>query len=261
MNRLKDATSPYLQEHANNPVDWYPWGSKALDKARGEDKPIILSVGYSACHWCHVMAHESFEDPAIAAIMNQDFVNVKVDREERPDLDEIYMQATLMFNQGNGGWPMTVFLTPDGRPFHAGTYYPKTDRYGMPSFERVMAAVLDAYQHRPGQVEDIASQITEGLQTGSLSASGGDDKLTPRLLEEAYYGMARNFDAEHGGLSKGRPKFPAPMNLEYLLHMYTRKHETWKHALDMVKITLRKMARGGIYDQLGGGFARYSVDE
>src|SRR5436190_15991184 len=168
MNRLKDSTSPYLLQHADNPVDWYPWGEEALRKAQSEDKPILLSIGYSACHWCHVMAHESFEDPAIAEMINQNFVPIKVDREERPDIDEIYMQATLMFNRGNGGWPMTVFLTPDGRPFHAGTYYPKTDRYGMPSFPRILAAVTHAYRNQRDQVEDIARQVTEGLQSTAL---------------------------------------------------------------------------------------------
>src|SRR5260221_4151881 len=260
MNRLKDATSPYLQQHANNPVDWYPWGSKALDKARGEDKPIILSVGYSACHWFHVMAHESFEDPATAAIMNRDFVSIKVDREERPDLDEIYMQATLIFNEGNGGWPMTVFLLPDGRPFHAGTYYPTSDRFGMPSFQKVMAVVVDAYHNRKAQVEQIATQVTTGLQSPALAI---DDDLNPKadalnasLLEAAYKSAVANFDSIHGGLMKGRPKFPSPMILEYVLR--TCAHTGLRRALDIVTFSLRKMARGGIDDQVGGGFHRYS---
>src|SRR5260221_1037641 len=263
MNRLKDATSPYLQEHANNPVDWYPWGSKALDKARGEDKPIILSVGYSACHWFHVMAHESFEDPATAAIMNRDFVSIKVDREERPDLDEIYMQATLIFNEGNGGWPMTVFLLPDGRPFHAGTYYPTSDRFGMPSFQKVMAVVVDAYHNRKAQVEQIATQVTTGLQSPALAI---DDDLDPKadslnvsLLEAAYKSAVANFDSIHGGLMKGRPKFPSPMILEYVLRNYA--HTGLSRALDIVTFSLRKMARGGIYDQIGGGFYRFHVDK
>ncbi len=259
MNRLKDSTSPYLLQHADNPVDWYPWGEEALRKAQSEDKPILLSIGYSACHWCHVMAHESFEDPATADSMNQNFVCIKVDREERPDLDEIYMQATLMFNQGNGGWPMTVFLTPDGRPFHAGTYYPKSDRYGMPSFSRVMAAVLDAYHNRRDQVEDLATQVTNGLQPAPLNLPNTDDELSPRLLEAAYHGTVQNFDPVNGGLSKGRPKFPNPMNLEFVLRTYA--HTGWPRALEIVAYSLRKMARGGIYDQIGGGFHRYSVDE
>ncbi|HLY24789.1 MAG TPA: thioredoxin domain-containing protein, partial [Aggregatilineales bacterium] len=258
MNHLKDSTSPYLLQHANNPVDWYPWGDEALRKAREEDKPILLSIGYSACHWCHVMAHESFEDPATAAIMNRDFVAIKVDREERPDLDDIYMQATLMFNHGNGGWPMTVFLMPDGRPFHAGTYFPKSDRYGMPSFQRVMAAVTDAYRLRREQVEEIAGQVTHNLVHQGL-VGGTDDALNPQLLEAAYRGIVRDFDSENGGLTKGRPRFPQPMGLDFVLH-------TWKatrdpHALEVVTLSLRKMAQGGMYDQIGGGFHRYSVDE
>src|SRR5258708_5406939 len=263
MNRLKDATSHYLQQHANNRVDWYPWGSEAGKKARREDKPISRGVGYSACHWCHVMAHESFEDPATAAIMNRDFVSIKVDREERPDLDEIYMQATLIFNEGNGGWPMTVFLLPDGRPFHAGTYYPNSDRFGMPSFQKVMAVVVDAYHTRKAEVEHIATQVTTGLQSPALAI---DDDLNPKadslnasLLEAAYKSAVANFDSIHGGLMKGRPKFPSPMSLEYVLRTYA--HTGLSRALDIVTFSLRKMARGGIYDQIGGGFHRYSVDE
>ncbi len=259
MNRLKDATSPYLQQHANNPVDWYPWGDEALETARREDKPILLSVGYSACHWCHVMAHESFEDPETAAIMNHNFVCIKVDREERPDLDDIYMQATLMFNQGSGGWPMTVFLDPQGRPFHAGTYYPKTDRYGMPSFRRVMASVLDAYHNRRDQVNDIANQVAEGLQRVGALDAGDDSYLNPGLLEKAYNGMVRNFDPINGGLTKGQPRFPSPMNLEFVLRTYA--HTRLARASEIVSFSLRKMAHGGIYDQIGGGFHRYSVDE
>jgi uncharacterized protein YyaL (SSP411 family) len=259
MNRLKDATSPYLQQHADNPVDWYQWGDEAFEKAKRESKPVLLSIGYSACHWCHVMAHESFEDPETAEVMNREFVSIKVDREERPDVDDIYMQATLMFNQGNGGWPMTVFLLPDGRPFHAGTYYPRTDRYGMPSFKRVMEAVTDAYHNRPEQVEEIASQVTEGLQHNGLPTNFSDDVLNDTLLEKAYQSMVRNFDSVHGGLSQGRPKFPGPMNLEYVLRYYA--HTGDQRALDIVTFSLRKMAHGGIYDQVGGGFHRYSVDE
>ncbi len=259
MNRLKEATSPYLQQHANNPVDWFEWGAEALDKARHEDKPILLSIGYSACHWCHVMAHESFEDPETAAIMNRDFVNIKVDREERPDLDDIYMQATLMFNHGNGGWPMTVFLTPDGRPFHAGTYYPNTDRYGTPSFRRVMAAVLDAYRNRHEQVEEIASQVATGLQHGGLGVDSAPDTLNVALLDAAYQATLANFDPINGGLSKGRPKFPNPMSLEFALRTAVNMGD--QRGLEIVTFSLRKMARGGIYDQIGGGFHRYSVDE
>src|SRR5258708_37888772 len=263
MNRLKDATSPYLQTHANNPVDWNPWGSEAGKKARREDKPISRGVGLSACLWCPVMAQGRLEDPATAAIMNRDFVSIKVDREERPDLDEIYMQATLIFNEGDGGWPMTVFLLPDGRPFHAGTYYPNSDRFGMPSFQKVMAVVVDAYHNRKAQVEQIATQVTSGLQSPALAI---DDDLDPKadslnvsLLEAAYKSAVANFDSIHGGLMKGRPKFPSPMILEYVVRTYA--HTGLTRALDIVTFSLRKMARGGIYDQFGSGFHRYSCDE
>ncbi|HVO42471.1 MAG TPA: thioredoxin domain-containing protein [Aggregatilineales bacterium] len=259
MNHLKNSTSPYLLQHAENPVDWYPWGEEALKRAREEDKPILLSVGYSACHWCHVMAHESFEDPDTAAIMNQYFVCIKVDREERPDIDDIYMQATLMFNQGNGGWPMTVFLLPNGRPFHAGTYYPKVDRPGVPSFRRLMAAVVEAYRNRRDELEDIASQITRGLQGASLPVAGTDNALTSDLLDNAFETMLQTFDSINGGLSRGRPKFPGPMNLEYVLRYAVNTGSA--RARDVLTFTLHKMADGGIYDQVGGGFHRYAVDE
>jgi uncharacterized protein YyaL (SSP411 family) len=259
MNHLKGATSPYLLQHAENPVDWYPWGDEALNRAKQEDKPILLSVGYSACHWCHVMAHESFEDPATAAIMNDHFVCIKVDREERPDIDDIYMQATLMFNHGNGGWPMTVFLTPDARPFHAGTYYPKTDHPHMPSFRKIMAAVVEAYQNRRDQVEDIAMQVTQGLQRDPLTVGGSDDGLIGELLDKAAATMIQNYDATNGGLTRGHPKFPAPMNLEYLLRYAI--HTGDPRIQEILNFTLRKMAHGGMYDQVGGGFHRYSVDE
>ncbi|MBX3065645.1 MAG: thioredoxin domain-containing protein [Anaerolineae bacterium] len=257
MNRLANATSPYLRQHANNPVDWYQWGEEAFEAARRDDKPILLSIGYSSCHWCHVMAHESFENPEIAAFMNREFINIKVDREERPDIDDIYMQATLMFTGGHGGWPMTVFLLPDGRPIHAGTYFPPRDARGMPGFPRVMAAVLDAYRNRRDDVQDIAAQVTGGLQRSELGLSGGE--LTPALLEQAYQGMIRDFDPMHGGLTRSAPKFPNPMNLEYVLRWAVAQQS--EEALNIVTFTLKKMARGGIYDQIGGGFARYSVDE
>jgi uncharacterized protein YyaL (SSP411 family) len=258
MNHLEHETSPYLLQHRENPVDWYPWGAVALQKAKAEDKPILLSIGYSACHWCHVMAHESFEDPATASVMNDNFVNIKVDREERPDIDDIYMQATLAFTNGHGGWPMTVFLTPDARPFHAGTYFPKDDRYGMPSFRRVMAAVLDAYRNRRAQVEEGAAQVAESLQRDELAVGGAAGALTPALLERAYQGLIRGFDPVHGGLTRQAPKFPGPMNLEFILRTWT--HAGHEAAREAVTFTLRKMARGGIYDQVGGGFHRYSVD-
>lgn len=259
MNHLQNETSPYLLQHADNPVDWYPWGAEALAKAETEDKPILLSIGYSACHWCHVMAHESFEDADTAAYMNEHFVAIKVDREERPDLDDIYMQATLAFNNGSGGWPMTVFLTPEMRPFHAGTYYPKDDRYGMPSFMRVMTSLIDAYDSRRQDVEMVAGRITEDLQRETLNIGGAGQTLTSDVLMSAYQTLIRGFDALHGGLSRGAPKFPNPMNLEFVLRVY--QHSGYERAREIVTYSLEKMARGGIYDQIGGGFHRYSVDE
>lgn len=260
MNRLKNETSPYLLQHADNPVDWYAWGEEALEKARKEDKPILLSIGYSACHWCHVMAHESFEDKATAEMMNELFVNIKVDREERPDLDDIYMKATQIFNQGSGGWPMTVFMTPDGKPFHAGTYYPKEPRYGMPSFKMVMEAVRDAYDNKRQQVEHSANRIVEVLQSEAIGNTENAEKyFTPKLLERAAQKLIAQADEIHGGLHTGQPKFPNPMNLDYLLRYYT--HTKDEDVLNVVTFTLEKMARGGLYDQLGYGFHRYSVDE
>lgn len=260
MNRLQHETSPYLLQHADNPVDWYPWGAEALAKARQEDKPILLSIGYSACHWCHVMAHESFEDKSTADMMNEYFINIKVDREERPDLDDIYMKATQIFNQGHGGWPMTVFLTPDGKPFHAGTYYPKEPRYGMPSFQMVMQAVMDAYRNKRDRVEDSATRIVEVLQSESIArASDADQRLNPSLLERAARQLVARADDVHGGLHTGQPKFPNPMNLDYLLRYYA--HTRNADVLKAITFTLEKMARGGIYDQIGFGFHRYSVDE
>jgi hypothetical protein len=259
MNHLQYETSPYLLQHAHNPVDWYAWGAEPLAKAAAEDKPILLSIGYSACHWCHVMAHESFEDAETAAYMNAHFICIKVDREERPDIDDLYMQATLAFTDGHGGWPMTVFLMPDARPFHAGTYFPKDERYGMPSFMHVMAAVIEAYTNRRDQAETIAGQVTESLQRDELNNSAADSDLRPALLETTYQGLLRNFDPIHGGLSRGQPKFPNPMNLEYVLRVFS--HQGQERAKEAVTFSLEKMARGGIYDQIGGGFHRYSVDE
>ncbi|MDX2139100.1 MAG: thioredoxin domain-containing protein [Chloroflexota bacterium] len=256
MNRLANETSPYLVQHKDNPVDWYPWSDEALAAAKTQDKPILLSIGYSACHWCHVMAHESFEHEPTAQIMNADFINIKVDREERPDLDDIYMQAVQAMSGGRGGWPMTVFLLPDGRPFYGGTYFPLEPRYGMPSFRQVLAGVADAFKNRREQVEESANELTGMLQRDLLGTTG-IDPLDEDLLKQAQAGMARNFDAQHGGFG-GAPKFPNPMNLEFLLRHYARTGDD--SALTMVTFTLRKMARGGIYDQLGGGFHRYSVD-
>ena len=254
-NRLARETSPYLLQHADNPVDWYPWGPEALARARTEHKPILLSIGYSACHWCHVMARESFEDPQTAALMNRDFVSIKVDREERPDLDQVYMRAVQGMT-GAGGWPMTVFLLPDGTPFFAGTYFPPSDRFGMPSFTRVLGAVADAFAKRPADVEETAVQVRDFLNRPSVPLAVG--ALTPALLDEAAAGLARDFDAVHGGFG-GAPKFPQPMLVEVLLRQHVRTGQD--AALQMALQTLRAMANGGIHDQLGGGFHRYAVDD
>lgn len=254
-NRLIHETSPYLRQHAHNPVDWYPWGEEALTKARTEDKPIFLSIGYSACHWCHVMEHESFEDAATADIMNERFVSIKVDREERPDLDAIYMDAVVSITNA-GGWPMSVFLTPDGQPFYGGTYYPPQPRYGMPSFQQVLQSVADAYHHRRQEVLGQAVRLTQALQrTAYLTAQEGD--LGTELLDEAVAALDEYFDRDDGGFGN-QPKFPQPMTLDFLMAYYHRTNNL--DALYMAELTLEKMANGGIYDQVGGGFHRYSVD-
>lgn len=257
MNRLKDETSPYLLQHADNPVDWYPWGEEAFSIAREKDKPVLLSVGYSACHWCHVMAHESFEDQATAKMMNELFVNVKVDREERPDVDDIYMQAVQAM-VARGGWPMTVFLLPDGRPFYGGTYYPRTPQHGLPSFMQVLQAVYAAYRDQRAVLEQQANHLHQALNRDVLGI-GGDDKSGPTLalLDRAARKMMSGFDRVHGGFGS-QPKFPNPISLEFLLRYYARTKD--ESALHVVTFTLRQMASGGIYDQIGGGFARYSVD-
>jgi len=254
-NRLSNETSPYLIQHAGNPVDWYPWGNDALERARREDKPILLSIGYAACHWCHVMAHESFEDEETARLMNELFVNIKVDREERPDLDSIYMQATQAMT-GHGGWPMTVFLTPDMAPFYTGTYFPPEDRHGMPSFRRVLQAVADAYRSRRSGVEETAAKMRE-LYANSAATMASTGALTATTLDRAYRALAQRYDARNGGF-EGAPKFPQPMVLDFLLRYWRRTGSDY--ALEMVVSSFRKMARGGIYDQLGGGFHRYAVD-
>jgi uncharacterized protein YyaL (SSP411 family) len=254
-NRLIDETSPYLLQHAHNPVEWYPWGEEALRRARDENKPILLSIGYSACHWCHVMEHESFENEEIARLMNENFVNIKVDREERPDLDQIYMNAVQMMT-GHGGWPMTMFLTPEGVPFYGGTYFPPEERYNMPGFPRVLQGVAEAYRARPDDVTQTAvTMLTELRRMGQARES--NETLSTALLDTAYRGTARNYDAKHGGFGSA-PKFPAPLNLEFLLRTYHRTGA--REALEMVEQTCRKMAEGGMYDQLGGGFHRYSTD-
>ena len=257
MNRLKDESSPYLLQHADNPVNWRPWGEEAFRIAREQDRPVLLSVGYSACHWCHVMAHESFEDAATAKMMNDLFVNVKVDREERPDVDDIYMQAIQATGQ-HGGWPMTVFLLPDGRPFYGGTYYPPSPRHGMPSFKQVMQAVHGAWRQQRDTLEKQAGQLHRALNRDVLGIGEDDESgLTFEMLGRAAQKLMGGFDSRYGGFG-GQPKFPNPINLEFLLRYYARTGD--EQALHVVTFTLRRMARGGIYDQIGGGFARYSVD-
>ena len=257
MNRLRDESSPYLLQHADNPVDWHPWSDDAFRIAREADKPVLLSVGYSACHWCHVMAHESFEDAATAEMMNALFVNVKVDREERPDVDDIYMQAVQAI-AGQGGWPMTVFLLPDGRPFYGGTYYPKESRYGMPSFQQLMAAVHDAYRNKRDQLEAQADNLHQALKRDVLGIGRADDSgLNTEMLDEAAAKLMDAMDPVNGGFG-AQPKFPNPISLEFLLRYFERTRDA--RALQLLTLTLRKMAQGGIYDQVGGGFARYSVD-
>ncbi|MEO8881707.1 MAG: thioredoxin domain-containing protein [Gemmatimonadaceae bacterium] len=256
MNGLAGETSPYLLQHANNPVDWQPWGQAALDRARATDKPILLSIGYAACHWCHVMAHESFEDPAIAAVMNELYVNIKVDREERPDIDAIYMSAVQAMT-GQGGWPMTMFLTPEGVPYHGGTYYPPTDRHGMPSFVRVLRSVADAYRTRRGDVLDTAARVRD-LYAGAQQAAVSAGELTAAQLDAAARGIVARYDARNGGF-EGAPKFPQTMALDFLLRHWRRSGAPQQLAI--VRDSFIKMARGGIYDQIGGGFARYSVDD
>ena len=255
-NRLAQETSPYLLQHKNNPVDWYPWGEEALEKARAEDKPILLSVGYSACHWCHVMERESFEDEATADIMNKHFVNIKVDREERPDVDSIYMSAVQAMTR-HGGWPMTVFMTPDGAPFYGGTYFPPVPSRGMPSFKQVLLSLADAYANRREEVLASAENVREFLKESS-TASIPRSEVSEGLLTHAANALAGQIDNRFGGFD-GAPKFPQTMNLEVLLRHHKRTGD--RAALSGVELTLRQMANGGIYDQLGGGFARYSVDE
>jgi uncharacterized protein YyaL (SSP411 family) len=255
-NRLADETSPYLLQHKDNPVDWYPWGEEAIARARAEDKPIFLSIGYSACHWCHVMAHESFEDERTAAYMNEHLVNIKVDREERPDLDSIYMSAVQAIS-GRGGWPMSVWLLPDGRPFYGGTYYPNTPRHGMPSFLQVLERIVDTYQTHREALERDATSLTRAIGAHIQLQAGPSAGPSPDILQTAFQKAASQYDSENGGFSSA-PKFPPSMTLELLLRLYRRYG--WEHALTMVTHTLDRMAWGGMYDQLGGGFHRYSVD-
>ncbi|MFJ8649845.1 thioredoxin domain-containing protein [Streptomyces sp. NPDC093546] len=255
MNRLAGMTSPYLLQHADNPVDWWPWGPEAFEEAKRRDVPVLLSVGYSACHWCHVMAHESFEDDATAAYLNAHFVPVKVDREERPDVDAVYMEA-VQAATGQGGWPMTVFLTPDAEPFYFGTYFPPEPRHGMPSFVQVLEGVRVAWTDRREEVGEVAGNIVRELSGRSL-AFGGAGVPGEQELAQALLGLTRDYDARHGGFG-GAPKFPPSMVVEFLLRHHARTGA--EGALEMAVHTCEAMARGGIYDQLGGGFARYSVD-
>ena len=250
MNRLAHETSPYLLQHADNPVDWYAWGEEAFARARAEDKPILLSVGYAACHWCHVMAHESFEDEATAQLMNEHFVNVKVDREERPDVDSIYMDAVVAFNRGHGGWPMTVFLTPDGEPFFGGTYYPPEPRHGMPSFGQVLVALAEAYREQRDAVAEQAASMVEALRDNARVAPSREP-LSDAVFAESIAVLRRQFDARWGGFGHA-PKFPPASTLEFLRR---------RGVDDLVAPTLDGMAAGGMYDLVGGGFHRYSVDE
>ncbi|MEP6775538.1 MAG: thioredoxin domain-containing protein [Chloroflexota bacterium] len=255
-NRLAGETSPYLLQHKDNPVDWYPWGAEALERARHEDKPILLSIGYSACHWCHVMAHESFENQEIAAVMNERFINIKVDREERPDLDAIYMDAVQAMT-GHGGWPMTMFLTPDGEPFFGGTYFPPREGRGMPSFPSVLLSVWRAYTERRDDVRKGAQELREFLSS-SKELPPPEGTPTVSVLDEATRTLIRDFDRVRGG-TVGAPKFPQPMNIEFLLKQWRRTGD--RLLLELAELTLEKMAFGGIYDQVGGGFHRYSVDD
>lgn len=252
-NRLINATSPYLLQHAYNPVDWYPWGEEAFARARAEDKPILLSVGYAACHWCHVMEHESFEDEETAALMNRHFINVKVDREERLDIDSIYMTAVQAMT-GSGGWPMTVFLTPEGVPFFAGTYFPPEDRWQMPSFRRVLRSVAEAYASRRSELLARGRELIERMQE-AISMHMPGSALAPAVLDAAFIGLQQAFDPAFGGFGRA-PKFPQPMTLEFLLRYAVRTGR----GMEMLETTLRRMAEGGMYDQIGGGFHRYSVD-
>jgi uncharacterized protein YyaL (SSP411 family) len=254
-NRLIQESSPYLQQHAHNPVDWYPWGAEALERARNENKPILLSIGYSACHWCHVMERESFENEEIARLMNDNFVNIKVDREERPDLDQIYMNAVQMMTR-HGGWPLTVFLTPELVPFYGGTYFPPADRYQMPGFPRVLLGVAEAYRSQPEEVAQTATEMLGELRRMGLARESREG-ISTELLDAALRGLSRSYDPQQGGFG-GAPKFPSSMNLDFALRAYRRTGN--RQALEMVTHTCRKMAEGGLYDQLGGGFHRYSTD-
>jgi uncharacterized protein len=255
-NRLINEQSPYLRQHAHNPVDWYPWGEEALEKARAENKPILLSIGYSACHWCHVMERESFENDAIAQVMNENFVSIKVDREERPDLDQIYMDAVQVLT-GRGGWPLTMFLLPDGRPFYGGTYFPPDDRHGLPGFPRLIAAIANAYHKQADDVQQNVERLTAAMGALATYEVSGHELARETPLNAARE-LGKHYDSVHGGIG-GAPKFPNTFVFSLFLRMYDADSDV--NFADMVRDTLAKMAKGGIYDQIGGGFHRYSVDE
>ena len=258
-NRLSQETSPYLQQHAGNPVDWHAWGEEALALARSQNKPILMSIGYSACHWCHVMAHESFEDVETAAIMNELFINIKVDREERPDLDQIYQTAHAMLTQRSGGWPLTMFLTAaDHAPFYGGTYFPKTARHNLPGFKDLLPRIAAFYRERREEINVQNAALIDALKRGEASFVPGDVTFSPALLDEAFESLHQSFDAVHGGFGSA-PKFPHPAEIEFCLERYSATGN--EDALNVAITTLKKMANGGIYDHLGGGFARYSVDQ
>ncbi len=253
-NHLVLENSPYLLQHTENPVDWYPWGPEALEKAHVEDKPIFLSIGYAACHWCHVMAHESFEDSAIAALMNQHFINIKVDREERPDLDSIYM-SFVVATTGQGGWPMSVFITPEGKPIYGGTYFPPVRSHNLPAFREVLETVARLWREDRVRLLMSSEELTRSLLAQPAAMPGGIE-LTSGLLEQAVDTLAQGYDWQHGGWGSS-PKFPQPMLIEFLLRQASRGDQS---SLDMATHALRAMSRGGMYDILGGGFSRYSVD-
>src|SRR5438552_6636533 len=259
-NRLAQEKSPYLLQHAHNPVDWYPWGEEAFAKARRENKPIFLSIGYSTCHWCHVMAHESFESGEVAGIMNREFVNIKVDREERPDVDRVYM-SVVQATTGSGGWPMSVWLTPNLQPFVGGTYSPPEDRYGQPGFKKVLERIAAAWKQDHEKIVDQSSKIISALRESQIAQPAATGKIDMKILETAYEQFSRSYDAQEGGFSNA-PKFPRPVTLNFLSRFYARdpSSASGKRALEMNIFTLRKMAAGGMHDHLGGGFHRYSVD-
>jgi uncharacterized protein YyaL (SSP411 family) len=258
VNRLANEISPYLKQHAENPVDWFPWGDEAFSKASEENLPILLSIGYSTCHWCHVMAHESFENDSIAELMNSNFVNIKVDREERPDIDSVYMTYTQALT-GQGGWPMTVFLTPDKKPFYAGTYFPPTDNHGRPGFSRLLESISKAWQENRSEIEDQAADITAKIIQSTESHAAHQTKLHREVSDQAVEALSNIYDSDWGGFGNA-PKFPSPANLEFLLAYGSLEKTASKHATEMAVNTLEQMLSGGLYDQLGGGFARYSVD-